>query len=99
MQALKNHRYHSIFADIGETDLTAHVDFSYLQKEALLNNCVVSRIITQSEFLKAQGIEIRAEILKKNANDVQKIEIERGFNRLMNPQEMGFLFKVMSISS
>lgn len=98
LQALKKHQYTSIFKDIGEVDLTAHVDFSSIKQEGILAGCEVYGSLTQSEFLKNMGIELRAEILKRNASAEQIKEINSGLLRLIDSKEMGSLFKVMSIS-
>jgi NADH dehydrogenase [ubiquinone] 1 alpha subcomplex assembly factor 7 len=99
LQALKNHQYHSIFADVGQADLTAHIDFGHLKKIALANGCLSSFIMTQREFLLSLGIDLRAEILKKNASAAQKKDIDSGLYRLIDKKEMGELFKVISIDS
>lgn len=99
LQAVKNHKYHPIFNDIGRADLTAHVDFFSLKKSAKANNCKTSGSISQGEFLKNLGINIRAEMLKRNANlDIQK-EIDLGQNRLISSKQMGELFKATAIYS
>ena len=69
-----------------------------IKQEALLAGCKVYGSLTQSEFLKNMGIELRAEILKRNANKEQVREIDSGLLRLIDSKEMGSLFKVMSIS-
>ncbi len=99
LQAVKNHKYHPVLSDIGNVDLTAHVDFNALKQTALANFCNVSEILTQKEFLVKNGIILRAEILKKKASSEQIIEIEAGLDRLTNDQQMGKLFKVMEIFS
>ena len=99
LQAIKNHKYSSIFKDIGKTDLTAHVNFSAIKKEALLSGCEVSGTFAQGEFLNSLGIKLRAEILKRNTTAIQIEEIDSGLNRLINPKEMGTLFKILNIYS
>jgi NADH dehydrogenase [ubiquinone] 1 alpha subcomplex assembly factor 7 len=99
LQAVKNHKYHPIFNDIGRADLTAHVDLFSLKKSAKANNCKISGSIPQGEFLRNLGINIRAEMLKINATlDVQK-EIDLGLNRLIDSKQMGELFKATAIHS
>ncbi len=99
LQAVKNHKYHPIFNDIGRADLTAHVDFFALKKSALANHCKVSGSVTQGDFLKNLGINIRAEMLKKNANLQTQKEIDLGLNRLISEKQMGELFKTIAIYS
>lgn len=99
LQAIKDHKYHPIFNDIGRADLTAHVDFFALKKSALANNCQTSGSISQGDFLRSIGINIRAEMLKKNTTTKARQEIDSGLNRLINPKQMGELFKAMAIYS
>jgi SAM-dependent MidA family methyltransferase len=81
-QALKGHKFHNPLQDCGEADLTAHVNFTALQKAC----SKPSRITTQAEFLLSHGADIRAKILKK----------EHDLERLTSPLQMGKLFKVLS---
>ena len=99
LQAVKNHKYHPIFSDIGRADLTAHVDFFALKQSALANDCQISGSITQGKFLQNLGIHIRADRLKKNATLPERENIDSGLNRLIDPKQMGDLFKVLSIYS
>lgn len=99
LQALKKHKYTSIFENIGEVDLTAHVDFGALKEIAALNKCKTHGTYLQGDFLKNLGIELRADILKRNANDSQKRDIDLALQRLISPDEMGDLFKVLIINS
>lgn len=97
LQAVKNHQFYPVFSDIGRVDLTAHVDFFALKQSALVNGLKVEGNFTQGDFLQSLGISFRAELLKKNANPVQIDEINSGLDRLINPKEMGNLFKAMVV--
>jgi SAM-dependent MidA family methyltransferase len=99
LQAVKDHNFHPIFSDISRADLTAHVDFFALKVTASSNFCSTIGTVTQREFLQKLGIDIRAQNLKKNATIEQKIEIDSGLDRLINPSQMGNLFKVLEIFS
>lgn len=99
LQAVKNHKFHPIFSDIGRADLTAHVDFFALKQSALANFARVSGSVSQGEFLQALGIKLRADNLLKNATPSQALEIKSGLNRLIHPKQMGNLFKVLEIFS
>lgn len=95
LQAIKNHKFHSFFQDVGKADLTAHVDFTNLKQVALENNILVNGPLSQQEFLITYGINIRAEILKQHASLEQKAEINLALNRLT--KEMGQLFKAIEL--
>jgi NADH dehydrogenase [ubiquinone] 1 alpha subcomplex assembly factor 7 len=99
IQAIKNHKFHSIFSDIGKADITAHVDFDSLRKIGVDNSCQASAPITQRDFLQGLGIHIRAEMIKKNASLEQQRIIDSGLERLTHPKQMGELFKVLEVHS
>ncbi len=99
LQAVKNHKYSDILEGVGQSDITAHVDFVGMKKFALQNGGGVQGIFTQSDFLQGLGIEIRAAKLMQNANNLQKGGIKLAVDRLINPDKMGNLFKVMILES
>jgi NADH dehydrogenase [ubiquinone] 1 alpha subcomplex assembly factor 7 len=99
LQAVKNHKFHPIFNDIGRADITAHVDFFSLSQAASVNFAKSLPVITQREFLQNLGINVRAEILKNNQSSRIQEEIEIGLQRLTDPMQMGNLFKVLEINS
>ncbi len=94
LQAVKNHQYTSVLEHIGDADLTAHVNFAALAKTAQ-DNDVQTSFMTQREFLLANGIEIRAQQLLKNATEEQAKTLNAALDRLLSPDQMGTLFKVM----
>lgn len=98
LQALKQHAKVDPLENAGEADLTAHVDFSrvaHLAREAGLQ---VHGPLTQRQFLKALGIDVRVEMLSK-ANPAHAPRVARELHRLTHPDEMGALFKVICLSS
>lgn len=97
LQAIANQKKVSPFLPIGMADLTAHVDFPSLRETALQNGASVYGIQTQGEFLRQMGITLRAERLAGQALPVEKREIMMAVNRLIDPDEMGDLFKVMAV--
>ena len=99
IQALKSHKFQSIFRNIGKADLTAHVDFFALKYIASEEKCNIYGTITQKDFLQQLGINTRYETLKRKATPSQKLEIDLGLNRLLDDKQMGSLFKVMEVTS
>ena len=97
IQSVKNHKYNPVLSDVGNADITAHVDFFALSNAAEARQVSVDKLITQREFLLSMGIELRAKALKKKATDEQKVEIDRALERLISDEQMGKLFKVMVI--
>ena len=94
-QAVKNHKYANVLENPGEQDLTSHVDFSILKR--LADGLQVDHFTTQGEFLKAMGIEIRAEKLSQS-NPSSSESIMAGLKRLIDKDQMGDLFKVIAVS-
>ncbi len=96
-QAVKNHLPQHVLFNTGEADLTAHVDFAALKKAASSAGLETSKVVTQGDFLKALGIEVRAEKLMENASTAQSSDIKSALARLTGPQHMGSLFKALSV--
>ena len=98
LQAMKNHEYHDVLADPGDADITAHVDFNALKEAAKNGGAAVYGVITQGMFFTRLGALVRAQMLCKKASEEQKEAIMSGVTRLLAPEQMGDLFKVMCIA-
>jgi NADH dehydrogenase [ubiquinone] 1 alpha subcomplex assembly factor 7 len=98
LQALQRHKKVSPLDAPGESDLTAHVDFARLAVLAESAGLAVHGPMTQGQFLRALGIEFRAETLSR-ANPEHAERLKRELKRLTDAEEMGVLFKVICISS
>jgi NADH dehydrogenase [ubiquinone] 1 alpha subcomplex assembly factor 7 len=97
LQGLRQHMFHDILKDPGSTDITAHVDFKVLLDAAVAAGAEVHGPTTQGCFLTELGILFRAEILKKNAMPSELTQIDHALHRLLDPTQMGELFKVMAV--
>lgn len=98
-QALKRHRYHAPLEALGEADLTAHVDFGALGHAASEAGAQIFGPVTQGDFLRALGIELRADMLARKS-DLATVEIlRRQVQRLIGPEQMGRLFKVLAVAA
>ena len=98
LQALKAHRAADPFAQPGEADLTAHVDFAALARAARGTGARVLGPVDQGAFLSALGIEARAAALARGAAPDRIRAIEADVHRLIAPNEMGALFQVMAVT-
>jgi SAM-dependent MidA family methyltransferase len=98
LQALRGHRKEGPLENPGGADLTAHVDFPAFAAAAAAAGADVSPILTQRDFLRALGIELRAAALTAARPDRAQT-IARQLRRLIDPAEMGALFKVVCVSS
>ena len=95
LQSIMKHSKNGIFNNLGKADITCHVNFSLLSEYFIKNNLKVKKTITQNEFLNNLGIFQRAEIISKNMKFSEKSDLYFRLKRLLSPQYMGELFKVI----
>lgn len=98
LQALKNHKKIDPIETPGEADLTAHVDFARIAQLAEQAGLAVHGPITQAQFLRGLGIEMRHDSLAQ-ANPTHAERLKRELHRLTGADQMGALFKVICLSS
>jgi NADH dehydrogenase [ubiquinone] 1 alpha subcomplex assembly factor 7 len=99
LSAIDNHRVAGILDAPGTADLSAHVDFSAFAAATRAGGAVVYGPAPQGEFLKALGAELRLARLMQRAAPEQRDTLETGLRRLIDPTEMGTLFKVLAVTS
>ena len=99
LQAVKSHLFHPVLEEPGEADITAHVDFTSLMDIARDAGNAVHGIATQGEFLRRMGAELRLEMLLRKASPEQREQLVAGITRLISPQAMGELFKVIAVTA
>ncbi|MCE2993475.1 MAG: SAM-dependent methyltransferase [Alphaproteobacteria bacterium] len=92
IQALYKHSHINFLDSIGKADITSLVDFGYLSTQ-FTQHGFKCEVLTQADFLKNNGIEIRAQQLIKHGAD--RDAIESALDRLISSQQMGELFKVL----
>ncbi len=97
-QAVRAHQKVDPFADPGQADLTALVDFATMAQVAQAHGARWLGTTTQGEWLRALGIETRAAALCARSPD-QAQAVQAAKERLVSPEEMGALFKVMGLSA
>jgi len=95
LQSVKNHQKNLLFDNIGSADITSLVNFSLLKAYFKKKNIKTKNVVTQEFFLKKIGIINRAEILCKRMNFKEKSEMYYSLQRIINPKQMGELFKVI----
>ncbi len=98
LQAVRDHRPHDPLSDIGDADLTTHVDFAALSRAANGAGARTWGPVPQGAFLAALGAEQRAEALAAQATARQASTLVSGVRRLIAADGMGTLFKVMAIT-
>ncbi len=94
LQAVRSHRGAGILDHPGETDLSAHVDFAAL---AAATAARTFGPVGQGDFLKQLGIVQRAEMLKARASPEQRHAVDAALRRLIDPDQMGTLFRVLAV--
>jgi NADH dehydrogenase [ubiquinone] 1 alpha subcomplex assembly factor 7 len=98
LQAVRGHRRHPVLEAPGEADLTSHVDFAALAESAS-PLAAVHGPVTQAAFLRQLGIVARAEALARDKPAAVALGIRAALSRLIEPSQMGTLFKVMAIGA
>jgi len=98
LQAVRLHDYADPWIEPGEADLTAHVDFESLARAAAETGVRVYGPVAQRDWLVKLGIDARAEALARAAPG-RREEIGVAKDRLVSPEQMGRLFRVMGLSA
>ena len=98
LQAVRLHEYADPWIEPGEADLTAHVDFESLGRAAAEAGLRVHGPVAQGDWLARLGIDARAESLNAAAPDRSE-EIRVAKDRLVSPEQMGRLFRVMGLTA
>ncbi len=98
LQAVKAHQKLDPLSSPGDCDLTAHVDFDQMKQIAMSRDARWMGTTTQGEWLTELGIHQRAEALSEFAPQ-HKAALMSARDRLIDPAQMGDLFKVMGLCS
>lgn len=80
----------------GDEDITAHVDFTHVADSALNAGFHVAGYTNQAAFLLGNGLLDLTHALPHEGK--AKIRAEQAIKKLLQPHEMGELFKVMGLS-
>jgi NADH dehydrogenase [ubiquinone] 1 alpha subcomplex assembly factor 7 len=99
LQAVRTHRFAPVLEAPGEADLTAHVDFSALATALALSGARPWGPVTQRHFLMANGAERRVATLTRSRPEAEAAVIGQAVARLLDPAQMGSLFKVLAATS
>jgi NADH dehydrogenase [ubiquinone] 1 alpha subcomplex assembly factor 7 len=98
LQALRGHAAEPMLANPSEADLAAHVDFAALAKAISISGAHAFGPVPQGEFLKALGIEARAQTLAQTQPD-KAGELALALSRLTGSRAMGRVFQAMALVS
>ena len=94
LQAVGGHEFRNVLDAPGEIDLSAHVNFPALADAARHGGAIAFGPVDQGVFLARLGIAARAERLAAAAGAG---DIRSQLDRLIQPDQMGTLFKALAI--
>ncbi|HVC51605.1 MAG TPA: SAM-dependent methyltransferase [Stellaceae bacterium] len=98
LAAVRQHRAADVLAAPGTADLSAHVDFAALAEAAAAGGAAVYGPVGQGRFLAGLGAAARLAALCAASPD-RRSGLDAGLARLIDPAEMGTLFKVLALAS
>jgi len=99
LQAVKGHRFAGVFDAPGEADLTAHVDFAALRNAAINAGMEAFGPMPMGEWLLRLGLEVRLGQLLARASQEDAADLRSRVARLVDPAQMGALFKVLALTA
>lgn len=99
LRAVSGHRPVSPLAAPGLADLSAHVDFTAFAQAARHAGARICGPVPQGRFLEALGAGLRLAVLSEGAMPGQRRALESGVSRLLDPGQMGDLFKAIALIS
>ena len=96
LQSVKSHKMNKIFDNVGSSDISSLVNFNLIKNYIKKKDLKVNNIVSQGFFLKRMGIMNRAEMIAKRMNFKEKSDLYYRIQRLIDPKQMGELFKFFS---
>lgn len=89
----------ALLKDVGQQDLTAHVDFSLTAQAAKHAGFEVHGFVTQARFLMNAGLLQHAQQILEQAPDaISRARLAQSLHMLLSESEMGEVFKVMLLT-
>lgn len=90
LHAIRDHKHIDVLDNVGSADITCNVDFEPLMRVSRKMGLQCVPVVTQGDYLKKLGIELRAKVLSQKDPD----SVEAALRRLVDAEQMGTLFKV-----
>lgn len=97
-RGFKNHQVTDGLQNAGDCDLTANVDFRALAQTVQRAGCHSYPLMTQKHFLEALQIDTRLHRLLRSVTGAERDSMIKGVQKLLNPAEMGEVFKFFCIT-
>ncbi|HZL58840.1 MAG TPA: SAM-dependent methyltransferase [Stellaceae bacterium] len=98
-QAVAAHRRHDPLRDPGNADLTAHVDFQSFAAAATAAGARAWGPAAQGAWLQSLGVAARLATLGAGKDAATVESLAAGVRRLIEPAQMGTLFKALALTS
>lgn len=95
LQSIHKHKRCGVFENLGSADISHHVDFKRLYNQLLENGFNTSKTVTQKQFLENLGINEYIKKFLPYVEESNKSNFITGATRLISPQHMGEIFKVI----
>ena len=92
---IKHHSHSEPYKYVGLQDITAHVDFTQIARNADEYSLEVEGFTTQAGFLLENGITESSERLAEQETDEQRYQRSQELQKLLMPGQMGEVIKVM----
>jgi len=99
LQAVRGHRSLPVLADLGNADLTSHVDFQEAGAAARAAGASTRGPVEQGVWLRSLGAEVRAAALQRSVPPDQGEAVRGALHRLIDPASMGSLFKAICVTA
>ena len=99
LAAIRQQAGAAVLDEPGSADLSAHVDFAAFAEAARAAGAAVHGPVPQGRFLEALGGRARLAALAARATAAQRAQLASGLARLIDPAEMGKLFKALALTS
>ncbi|KAF8962814.1 NADH dehydrogenase [ubiquinone] complex I, assembly factor 7 [Entomortierella lignicola] len=97
LRGIHKHKFTHVLTQPGNVDLSADVDFEYL-KQATEELVECHGSITQAHLLHSLGIGARLNMLLAKAKAYQRETLISSYHRLVDPKEMGNVYRVMAMT-
>lgn len=91
----RHHAHSNPLIHVGEQDITAHVDFTQVAEAGYDAGFHVAGYTNQASFLLANGL---LSLLERLTNEVSRLRAQQAVKQLIQPSEMGELFKVIALT-
>jgi SAM-dependent MidA family methyltransferase len=99
LRGVRHHQPVGVLEAPGSADLSADVDFAAFAEAAAAAGAAAHGPVPQRAFLQRLGAAQRLEGLSARATPAQIRPLESGLERLLDPAQMGTLFKVVALTS